>query len=570
MNHRRSLLFLALTLALGCAAGLLGLAHAAQLGADRPAPAHAPAAPGFGYVGFSSSDDLAVVDLDDPGATPLAFSLLPEGDYPYDVTISPDEQEIWIAGAAGDGILVVDGSSNSIVQRIAVPNGYPVDVMFSKDAAHAFIANRDTETIAVVDTSTYAVVNSFVISSVLATAPDPGKMALNACNGDIYIADWYDDYLFVIDPVTGATKAEMDAGSSLWDMVFSPDAQRLFVTDRSQDQVHVIDTAVFSLTNSIPTGDDPWGIDITPDGKLLFVANEDSHDVTVIDAETETVITTIPLPSTSADPRDLDISADGKFAYLPSGDLVGPDAVYILDTALLSITGVINFSNAVPGVTANPNALAVAPELNNLEPVPAFTTTAPVNLGTPVYFFDASLNNPTSWQWDFGDGLGNSTQQNPVYNYLNPGSYDVTLTVGSACGSRSITHTVQVIGATAALDITKRAPATAAPGAPVTYTLTVTNSGTAVAANLVITDRLPAGAAYVSGGTLAGDVVSWAVPSLAPNTAVTVHFVVTATATLTNAHYGASAAGGITATGATPVTTLIRDFPAYLPAIRRP
>jgi PKD repeat protein len=51
-----------------------------------------------------------------------------------------------------------------------------------------------------------------------------------------------------------------------------------------------------------------------------------------------------------------------------------------------------------------------------------------------VTFTDASTNNPTSWYWDFGDG-GNSTDQNPVYEYTAVGTYTVTLTATNAYGS---------------------------------------------------------------------------------------------------------------------------------------
>ncbi len=51
-----------------------------------------------------------------------------------------------------------------------------------------------------------------------------------------------------------------------------------------------------------------------------------------------------------------------------------------------------------------------------------------------VSFEDLSLNNPDSWEWDFGDG-GVSARQNPKHVYLTPGTYNVSLTVANADGS---------------------------------------------------------------------------------------------------------------------------------------
>lgn len=51
-----------------------------------------------------------------------------------------------------------------------------------------------------------------------------------------------------------------------------------------------------------------------------------------------------------------------------------------------------------------------------------------------VVFNDESVNNPTSWQWDFGDG-NNSTEQNPSHTYNNMGLYDVSLTVTNEYGT---------------------------------------------------------------------------------------------------------------------------------------
>lgn len=60
--------------------------------------------------------------------------------------------------------------------------------------------------------------------------------------------------------------------------------------------------------------------------------------------------------------------------------------------------------------------------------------------GTPpltVDFTDLSTGNPTTWDWDFGDGVGTSTDQHPSYTYNSLGNYTVSLTVTNAYGSDS-------------------------------------------------------------------------------------------------------------------------------------
>jgi PKD repeat protein len=52
-----------------------------------------------------------------------------------------------------------------------------------------------------------------------------------------------------------------------------------------------------------------------------------------------------------------------------------------------------------------------------------------------VTFTDLSTGNPTSWDWDFGDGSPHSSLQNPAHTYSAAGDYTVTLTATNACGS---------------------------------------------------------------------------------------------------------------------------------------
>jgi len=73
-------------------------------------------------------------------------------------------------------------------------------------------------------------------------------------------------------------------------------------------------------------------------------------------------------------------------------------------------------------ITTNPNP-----------PTPVFTASPTITCDGIVCFTDQSLNVPTAWLWNFGDG-NTSFQQNPCHTYTTDGVYTVTLTVTNANG----------------------------------------------------------------------------------------------------------------------------------------
>ncbi len=93
----------------------------------------------------------------------------------------------------------------------------------------------------------------------------------------------------------------------------------------------------------------------------------------------------------------------------------------------------------------NPAGNGTATEMDYIiigdEPTAGFTS---VVSGTVVEFTNTSSNGDT-YEWDFDDG-GMSMEANPIYEYLVPGDYEVTLIVTNACGSSIITQTISIDG----------------------------------------------------------------------------------------------------------------------------
>ena len=89
----------------------------------------------------------------------------------------------------------------------------------------------------------------------------------------------------------------------------------------------------------------------------------------------------------------------------------------------------------IGGLSSSTTRNVTVTESTNVIPVAAFTGT-PTSGTSPltVNFTDQSTNNPTSWQWNFGDG-GTSTQKNPSHTYNSAGTYTVELLVSNGYGS---------------------------------------------------------------------------------------------------------------------------------------
>ena len=79
-----------------------------------------------------------------------------------------------------------------------------------------------------------------------------------------------------------------------------------------------------------------------------------------------------------------------------------------------------------------------------MPPMPEFEGFPLYSCDGEVSFTDLSTNEPTSWEWDFGD-TNTSDEQDPTHTYTSGGTYTVTLTVSNDDGSNSITYTSYVV-----------------------------------------------------------------------------------------------------------------------------
>jgi DNA-binding beta-propeller fold protein YncE len=130
----------------------------------------------------------------------------------------------------------------------------------------------------------------------------PVGVAISPLNAAIYprpyavVLNEYANFASVIDTGSDAVVGEFQTGFYAEDLVFNSDGTRLYTTDRFDDQVRAfrIDAGpTFTQIGTIPTGRtdleraNPRDLDLSADGRTLYVANTLGHTIAVIDVSSD-------------------------------------------------------------------------------------------------------------------------------------------------------------------------------------------------------------------------------------------------------------------------------------------
>ncbi|CAB5137262.1 hypothetical protein D3OALGB2SA_4008 [Olavius algarvensis associated proteobacterium Delta 3] len=184
-----------------------------------------------------------------------------------------------------------------------------------------------------------------------------------------------------------------------------------------------------------------------------------AHDVTITDLGPTAAFSWSPEPQAegsevafvdeSTSSPDAIVAWSWDFGGLGSSNFQNPEFTFIDN-------GIYSVSLTVADDDGSTNTVTSDITVTDIGPTAAFTwSPEPQAEGSAVAFADESTSSPdaiVAWTWDFG-GLGYSTEQSPVFTFMDDGIYAVTLTVTDDDGSTDTVAsdiTITDLGPTAA------------------------------------------------------------------------------------------------------------------------
>ena len=273
---------------------------------------------------------------------------------PLNLALSPDGEELYVACEASSSVIIIDAASRRVTGEIAVGR-QATDVVFSPDGRRAFVSNRLDDSVSVIDVEARAVVDT------LAVGDEPHGVMLDAKGRLLYVLNTSSDSVSVFDAETLEELRRLPASRAPWALARSPDGALIAATntlsrfvpfrETSVSEVTLIDAARGRVVDRIDVRDANlcMGIAWHPDGRFALITLDRTKNLVPMtrllqgwtitnglgiiwrDGRVDQVLLDEP-DRCFADPTDVDISPDGRWAFVTSS---GTDRVAAVEVEKL-------------------------------------------------------------------------------------------------------------------------------------------------------------------------------------------------------------------------------------------
>lgn len=296
---------------------------------------------------------------------------IPVSGSPSGVAVNSQTNRIYVSlsTSTGGAVAVIDGSTNTVVTTVTVPEAFVIAVNATTDRVYTAGCNFGQTPFAcgvtVIDGKTNAVITTIPINTPTENIGLQG-IAVNPVTNRIYVSDDDNFKIQVIDgssnkiiarininrqqflglaanPKTNEIIAAIDGdevgiisgstntitrikvGNFNANVAVNPGTNRAYVTNETfaPSTVAAVNLANNKVVANVPTGNNPFGVCVDPYSNLVFVTNKGDNTVAVVDANTNVKTGSVTVPSAF-----IDVNPITKLLY--TSDNAGANLVHVI------------------------------------------------------------------------------------------------------------------------------------------------------------------------------------------------------------------------------------------------
>ncbi len=190
----------------------------------------------------------------------------PVGVTPKFLAITHDGKHMLVTNWCGPlSVVDIDESDGITPTRSVKVGSFPRGIAIAPDDSVAYVASMGRSDISVVDLESLEVVATF----------EPGKgprHLLIGPDGQLWVSLSHTGEIVVMDRASGEIIAKVRSGKDARSMAFSSDGSALYVGNYAEDSLSVIDTKSFKVVQKIATGPSPIGVAFEPIEERVWVS----------------------------------------------------------------------------------------------------------------------------------------------------------------------------------------------------------------------------------------------------------------------------------------------------------
>jgi YVTN family beta-propeller protein len=191
------------------------------------------------------------------------------------IAIDAEHHAIYLLGYEGGQITVIDGQTEAI-RRLPAGDLHLWDLSLEPDTGVAYVARIGRGDVIVLH-------RDGSVGLPVKTGRMPCATALDTVRRLLYVANYEDDTVTVINPAQGRAIATIPVGPHPQAIVADPQANLIYVANMHGDSISVIDGAQKKVVATLNAGHHPYALTVDTQNGTVYAADFDADAVTAVD-----------------------------------------------------------------------------------------------------------------------------------------------------------------------------------------------------------------------------------------------------------------------------------------------